>query len=366
MKALSHLKTSEIDKHSHLSRYYQVAQKIRESIVIGLYRKGDLLPSERRMQTSFGVSRLTVRKALEELARDGVIDKQWGRGMFVKKNLSAPLEQTRNTIGLTLLNVPEVGTHPVTMMILQGLGKALLAGNYSLEMVFISAAMAANNDIRPLLNKDRAGVIVAIQEFSDDAITSIQQGGVRTMILNHSRLAPSVSINFNQAARELTAHLLSLGHRRIALLNSSASFDITRQEVAGYSSALTEAGLGEAIIKHGNYDYDSGYQLTEELIAEQKGVTAIIYGDDYMAWGGLDALKRHGRKCPEDMSLCAFGDFTFSKYGPTRLTAARIPFHELGQAAGENLISLIEGKTFKQKSVINCQVVARQTTGVCS
>lgn len=63
--------------------YEQVLKKIEGQIVSGVYRKGDLLPSEKELIESFGVSRITVRKALAILAEMGMIETSKGRGSIV-------------------------------------------------------------------------------------------------------------------------------------------------------------------------------------------------------------------------------------------------------------------------------------------
>lgn len=66
-------------------RYYQIMTALREQITTGSLRSGDLLPSERELCTHFGVSRLTVRQALSELAREGWLVRMQGRGTFVTR-----------------------------------------------------------------------------------------------------------------------------------------------------------------------------------------------------------------------------------------------------------------------------------------
>lgn len=66
-----------------LPLYYKVEMQLREAIETGRYRAGDRLPTEKVLQETFGVSRVTVRTALHRLEEEGLISTQRGRGTFV-------------------------------------------------------------------------------------------------------------------------------------------------------------------------------------------------------------------------------------------------------------------------------------------
>ena len=77
-------KLKPIDRSSFEPPYSQVARGIREHIVTGEYRSGDRLPSEAELCAMYGVSRMTVRRAVALLVRDGVVFTENGRGTFVR------------------------------------------------------------------------------------------------------------------------------------------------------------------------------------------------------------------------------------------------------------------------------------------
>lgn len=73
-----------VDKTSGVPVHRQVAADLRDKITAGQYEPGDRLPSEREMVASYGVSRLTVREALNLLRAEGVVVTEHGRGIFVR------------------------------------------------------------------------------------------------------------------------------------------------------------------------------------------------------------------------------------------------------------------------------------------
>ncbi|MDG3086479.1 GntR family transcriptional regulator [Vibrio hannami] len=87
-----------IDKHSPIPIYLQIEQLLTEKISNGELQPGDALPSEPEMTALYGVSRMTIRKAVDYLVRQGVVERQRGRGTFVSEpkaefKMSLPLDK---------------------------------------------------------------------------------------------------------------------------------------------------------------------------------------------------------------------------------------------------------------------------------
>lgn len=80
-----------IDRSSPLPLHYQLKQHLLEKIEAGEWKPNDLIPSEQELQTSFGLSRITVRQALRDLVYEGLLIRERGRGTFV-----APPKMTHN------------------------------------------------------------------------------------------------------------------------------------------------------------------------------------------------------------------------------------------------------------------------------
>lgn len=96
--------------------YVQLAELFRQRIVKGVWKQGDRLPSLDRLVEEFGVARVTVRQAIERLARDGLVSPQRGRGTFVT---GAPQSDRWLKVETTLQNLADVyrDTHPTILNI---------------------------------------------------------------------------------------------------------------------------------------------------------------------------------------------------------------------------------------------------------
>jgi GntR family transcriptional regulator len=78
-----------VDPRSHVPIYLQIADEIRAAVAAGVYRAGEPLPSLRAMAVEIQVNPNTVQRAYDELEREGLVESQRGRGMFVAEKGTA-------------------------------------------------------------------------------------------------------------------------------------------------------------------------------------------------------------------------------------------------------------------------------------
>jgi len=72
-----------IDKQSHIPIYYQLEEQIKSMIYSKHFKPGDLLPSEREFAEKYAISRMTVRQAINNLVKEGLVYREKGKGTFV-------------------------------------------------------------------------------------------------------------------------------------------------------------------------------------------------------------------------------------------------------------------------------------------
>ncbi|MDD3173423.1 MAG: GntR family transcriptional regulator [Herbinix sp.] len=85
----------ELNASSTISLFEQLKSMIKEQIVQGIYTSGQKIPTEVELSEQYNVSRITVRRAIEELVKDGVLVKKQGKGTFVQENkITRKIEHT--------------------------------------------------------------------------------------------------------------------------------------------------------------------------------------------------------------------------------------------------------------------------------
>lgn len=152
---------------------------------------------------------------------------------------------------------------------------------------------------------------------------------------------PAALIDNARAAEDMTAHLLSLGHRRIGFIVGDPGYAASAQRLAGYRAALAAAGIAadEALVRQGRFDFASGRAATDTLLDLPDPPTAIFAASDDMAAGVLVAAHRRGIAVPRDLSVAGFDDAPLAQIVWPPLTTIRQPLRALAAAATDLLLS---------------------------
>lgn len=178
----------------------------------------------------------------------------------------------------------------------------------------------------------------------------------------------------NQFGMKLTLeHLVSLGHRRIAVLKGQPSSADTEERWEAVQIAAQDVGVElpphravqlERLGMEGLLGIDEGYIATQKLLQQGIDFTAIICFNDTSACGAMNALRDAGLRIPQDVSVIGFDDLPLAKGVYPTLTTIRQPLHEMGEQAALNLISRIENKSLAPIRVcVKPNLVVRNSTG---
>lgn len=149
-----------------------------------------------------------------------------------------------------------------------------------------------------------------------------------------------------RAAEEATRYLITLGHRQIVHIAGPAHHQDAADRRAGYARALAQAGLplDEQLIVTGDYAEPSGLLAIQSLLSRGVMFSAIFAANDQMAYGARLALYRQGIRVPDDVSLVGFDDQPASAYTTPPLTTVRQPTHDIGRAAAQAVLRLLDGQ----------------------
>ncbi len=175
-------------------------------------------------------------------------------------------------------------------------------------------------------------------------------------------MTSSVFIDNEQAAFEMTRHLLELGHRRIGFIIGDRGYAASEHRLNGYARALAEAGLrlDVELVQQGRFDFGSGAAATETLLGLTNRPTAIFASNDDMAAGALATAHRLGVSVPEALSVAGFDDTAFASIVWPALTTIRQPVRVLAEAAADLLLAPPAAIEARQ---IPHELVVRDSTG---
>ena len=176
---------------------------------------------------------------------------------------------------------------------------------------------------------------------------------------------PTVDSDSYAGAHAATAHLLGLGHRRIGFLGGRADLESSRQREEGYRAALAEAGIAvdPGLMRVAGYRRASAHEPARELLTLDERPTAIFAANDLSAIGTMDVASELGISIPDDLSLIGFDNIHESALTTPALTTINQPIQEMGSAAVDLLVHLINGSGDRDTHVrLPTELVERGST----
>lgn len=197
-----------------------------------------------------------------------------------------------------------------------------------------------------VVQRNPLGVILVSSGISSPQERQLHARGIPYVLVDPAGdPAPGVpavgSANWN-GGMLATRHLLRLGHSRIAVIGGPSRLMCSRARLAGYRSALDEAGVAvdEQLIVGGDFERDSGLQLAIRLLDRPDRPTAIFACNDLMALGVYEAARLAGLSIPDDLSVVGYDDLNVAGWLGPPLTTVRQPLKEMGQQATQIVLDV--------------------------
>lgn len=201
--------------------------------------------------------------------------------------------------------------------------------------------------IRSLLERRTDGVVLVGLDHEAVPLNMLKQRDVPVIsVWNYKpdSTMPCVGIDNFKAGQLATRHVVSRGHRDIALLfPDTENNDRARGRMQGTLAALEEHNIRippERIL-HCPYDIGAAKSIASALLM-QKSPDAIVCGNDIIAQGAMYASRASNLRVPEDVAVVGIGDFRGSEHMEPPLTTIRIPARRIGAAAADMIINMSE------------------------
>jgi LacI family transcriptional regulator len=160
-------------------------------------------------------------------------------------------------------------------------------------------------------------------------------------------------------------HLIELAHGRIGFMAGRPDLESSRLREAGYRRALAEAGIevDPSLVRMSDYRRDSAHEPAVELLARPGRPTAVFAGKDLSAIGTMETTQELGLDVPGDISVIGFDDIPGAATHHAPLSTVCQPIQQMGAAAVEPLIALIDGSVPETRHVrLPTSLVLRGTT----
>jgi DNA-binding LacI/PurR family transcriptional regulator len=338
----------------------------------GIAYRGDMTRRLAEVAARAGVSEATVSRVLN--SKPGVSDATRSTVLTALDVLGyeRPTKLRGERARLVGLVLPEL-QNPIFPALAEVVGSLLAQNGLTPVLCTQTTDAAAEADYVDMLLEQQqvAGIIFAGGHYSlADADHShydrLARRKLPVVLINAGigRLPfPRVVCDDASAVEQAVDHLRSLGHARIGLVLGPRDHTPSVRKLAAARSVLDAAGtpLPDDLVIHSQFSLQSGQASAATLI--ERGATALICASDPLALGAIRAVRRSGRRVPEDVSVIGYDDSAFMSSVEPPLTTVRQPIEAMGRAAVAALLAQIRGQEATADELLfEPELVVRRST----
>ncbi|HEY8792953.1 MAG TPA: LacI family DNA-binding transcriptional regulator [Gaiellaceae bacterium] len=224
-----------------------------------------------------------------------------------------------------------------------------------------------------LMHGTTDGSLLLLPEESDEELKALQEQRYPFVVVDPriqlDEGIPSVSAAHASGAKRATEHLLSLGHRRIAVITGLEGWMANEERLTGYHAALAAAGVmpDPELEVASNWLISGGYEAAISLFDLKDPPTAIFAFNDNLAIGAMRAARSRLVRVPEDLSIVGFDDSEEAAIVTPALTTVRQPLAEMGRMAVSLLVRLLDKQRVEALRVeLATRLIVRESTAAPS
>lgn len=357
-------------------KHEQITQQLRERLQEEVYETGAFLPAERLLAEEFGVSRPTLRKALEPLVEAGILVNLPGVGTRVASangvQKAVQIEAiARSDWRIIALLLPDI-TNRFFIEVTEAIEYTALQRGY--QLLLCNSRHQARLEavhIRQLAERGVDGVIIGHDPNQEppETLALLEEAGIPFVFLFSSpRQAQYDSIVLDEQAgvQQALKYLISLGHCEIAYCRTTGIVPHPRE--TAYCNILRESGCTvreSFILPFEKLEGASGLEAVRKLLATKPKPTAVFAGNDHSALLLLKHLASLNVRVPNDLSVIGFDNLSFTEYLTPPLTTIDQPKQEMGRRAVELLLERITfpGATEPRREVLHPHLIIRESCG---
>ncbi len=252
---------------------------------------------------------------------------------------------------------------PTFALLLRGATEALAERSMTLVLLIADTATEQANVERYVRAGHVDGVLLVSSHESDSLLAALVEAGVPTVCtgipLGEVAGVPHVSVDEAGSARMMTRYLLDRGHRRIALITGPNDTPGGRFRLVGFREEMGEL-FDPALVEQGSYEQATGDAAMTRLLERAPDIDAVFAASDVMAVGAIAALRRSGRRVPDDVAVAGFDDSGLAALHTPPLTTVRQPWSEISSTMVDMVLDVIGG-TPREPVMLPTTLVVRET-----
>jgi GntR family transcriptional regulator of arabinose operon len=344
-------------------KYLMIKEYLKTQLTNDRISYGQQLPSEYKLMEKFGVSRHTVRKALDELEIERYIYKEQGKGSFCNYIEG---ENQKKVVAVVTTFISDY----IFPQIISGIEEILSNKGYPLLLSNTNSQKTKERQyINNIINYEPVGLIIeptksAAENVNFQMFEQLKRKNIKMVFLNavYNDDDAYLIVNDYKGCFLVTDYLLTLGHRNIAgLFKTDDKQGVQRKQ--GFISAFEKMGLPVNLNLIGEYDsetkYEFPYVYTRSLLQQTEKPTAIVCYNDEIARMVINTAREISLSVPEDLSVVGFDDSNLA--AGAGLTSVTHPKKEMGKEAARFLICMLEGSLERPQKIYQPELIIRQS-----
>ncbi|MFC5473612.1 LacI family DNA-binding transcriptional regulator [Paraherbaspirillum soli] len=285
---------------------------------------------------------------------------------YVPSAVARSLKNDRtNTIGMMIPN----NSNPYFAEVIQGIEDASFKLGYNIILCNSYDDPRKQLEYIRVLMEKRIDGLILVSSGSDSELTRLLADEQLPKVLV-DREVTGIAADFIEADHEqggylATKYLLDLGHRDIACVSGPKDLLPSRDRVTGYLRALREAGvnLHMSWLVHSDFTSQGGYTATQQLLALPNRPSAVFFGNDLMAIGGICAATEAGVRIPADLTVMGYDDIALASFSNPPLTTIAQPKHEIGELTARILVDRIMNEHLPlRRELLQPTLIVRKST----
>ena len=359
------------DKRNREFLYRQLSGILEKEIGAGKYKPGERLPSMDDLAALYAVNKVTVRRALSDLNAAGLIYSVPAQGTYVSDQprparYDGPRSKTL-TVGLVSFLMVPGNTGLYHMEIIQSIREELskLQANF---LILPVRNVEPQYKILEQMAQANVDATIYLGMFDPPSLRLMLEKGPTPVLVDYSMRGfqvDTIVLDNKGGAYQAMEHLISLGHRKIAVVLGQPNQVATKDRLDGVYEALDTAGIARDSVRifQGDFQREGGYAAMAEIIKSGDMPTAIFCFNDEMAAGVMQALHALSSiKVPQDMSIIGFDDTAWAMATQPPLTTVQVPKSMMGRLAVQRILARRESHEPPTTTVLSTQLVLRGST----
>lgn len=348
------------------SKHVVIADTLSQRIFSGQLLPGAQLPTEFDLMNSFSVSRLTVRRALQNLMQDGLVIGHQGKGTFVNTSRVALASN------ILFVHSEQSGiSYPYTSLILDGIRNFAQSATLSFRiemigMTDITEQSAADTTIEEFVTFGKCDGIIALPRIHPEAIRRLLKKNIPVVLIGGLHLDfPEGVIRVGTQSSLIHAMLFEYLKSKNRKVIGAISGDVAQSShsYSFLSKASRQAGVPfhPSQFEVASWGVNGGERAMMRLLERNPDLDFVYTSDDLLAQGALHALWKLGIKVPEQIAVLGLGNM-LGEHSHCGLSTVDLQLKEHGILAAELLQRKLEGKPVNLLNLIQPRLLERSTS----